>query len=160
MPEPRVEIFVDYESPLARKVAGDIWSGLSRTALGAGYARIAAFWESLGEGHEATAHEGLPVIHIFVVGQDRPEAIGFIGAERDDGVGESAQSSIYGVVVAVPDRPSPLAGSLLYQGVGRLTDDGVKVGSVEPALLHALPAECESYAGRLLERLRQRLRES
>ena len=158
MPEPRVEIFVDYESPLARKVAGDIWSGLSRAALGAGYARITALWESLGEGHEATAHEGIPVIHIFVVGQDRPEAIGSIGAERDDG--ESARSSIYGVVVAVPDRTSPLAGSLLYQGVGRLTDDGVKVGSIEPALLHALPQECESYAGRLLQRLQQRLRES
>jgi hypothetical protein len=58
------------------------------------------------------------------------------------------------VIVAVPERPSPLAGSLLYQGVERLTGNGVKAGMVEPALLHAIPAECERYARRLLERLR------
>ena len=40
-----------------------------------------------------------------------------------------------------------------YQGVERLTRGGVKVGAVEPALLHALPDECESYAKRILERL-------
>jgi hypothetical protein len=60
---------------------------------------------------------------------------------------------LYGVVVAVPDRPSPLSGSLLYQGVERLKGGGVKVGIIEPALLHALPRECESYAKRLIERL-------
>ena len=58
------------------------------------------------------------------------------------------------VVVAVPHRPSPLTGSLLYQGVQRLTDAGVKAGMVEPALLHAVPEECERYARRLLERIR------
>jgi hypothetical protein len=63
------------------------------------------------------------------------------------------------VVVAVPDRPSPLAGSLLYQGVERLTEEGVKVGAVEPALLHALAKECESYAKRILERLSPLLNE-
>ena len=156
MPEPEVGIFVDYESPLARKVAGDIWSGLSRTALGAGSTRVSAFWESLGEGRGSTALEG-PAAYIFVVGQDRPEAIGSIGAVRD--VGGPGISRIYGVVVAVPDRPSPLAGSLLYQGVGGLTEAGVKVGAIEPALLHALPQECESYARRLLERLQPHLRE-
>jgi hypothetical protein len=57
------------------------------------------------------------------------------------------------VIVAVPDEPSPLAGSLLYQGVERLTGAGIKVGMVEPALLHAVPVECERYARRLLERL-------
>lgn len=153
MSKPEVGIFVDYESPLARKVAGDIWSGLSRAALGAGRTRVSAFWESLGEGGERLSLQG-PAAHIFVVGQDRPEAIESVGAVG--GVGESGVSRIYGVVVAVPDRPSPLAGSLLYQGVGGLTDAGVKVGDVEPALLHALPEECESYARRLLERLQHR----
>jgi hypothetical protein len=67
--------------------------------------------------------------------------------------GDQGVSCLYDVVVAVPDRPSPLAGSLLYQRVERLTQDGVKAGAVEPALLHALPRECESYTRRLLERL-------
>jgi len=31
----------------------------------------------------------------------------------------------------------------------------VKVGMVEPALLHATPLECERYARRLLELLRR-----
>jgi hypothetical protein len=60
---------------------------------------------------------------------------------------------LYGVVVAAPTRTNPLAGSLLYQGVGRLTESGVRAGMVEPALLHASPVECERYARRLLERL-------
>lgn len=157
MPEPEVGIFVDYESPLAREVAGDIWSGLSRAALGTGRTKVTAFWESLGEARDRKFPEA-PVAHIFVVGQDRPEAIEFIGFF--EGVEKMGVSRIYGVVVAVPDRPSPLSGSLLYQGVGRLTEAGVKVGAVEPALLHALPKECESYAQRLLERLGQSLREA
>jgi hypothetical protein len=37
--------------------------------------------------------------------------------------------------------------------VERLTRTGVKAGMIEPALLHAVPAECERYARRLLERL-------
>ncbi len=89
-----------------------------------------------------------PRVHVFAVGQDRPEAVDAIRP-----VGDPRASHLYGLVVAVPDRPSPLAGSLLYQGVRRLTEGGVKVSAVEPALLHALPKECESYAGRLLERL-------
>ena len=137
---------VDYESPLARKVAGDVWSGLHRAALGAGFTKATAVWESLREGWTGGL-EG-PPIHVFVVGQDRPDAVDAVGTVRgSDGV-------LFGIVVAVPDRPSPLAGSLLYQGVGRLTDAGVKAGMVEPALLHASPVECERYARRLLERLK------
>ncbi len=138
-------ISVDYESPLARRVAGDVWSGLYKAALEAGFTKSTAVWESLREGRL----EGLdgPPIHVFAVGQDRPDAIDAVGAVGGtDGV-------LYGLIVAVPDRPSPLAGSLLYQGVGRLTDAGVKAGMVEPALLHASPVECERYARRLLERL-------
>ena len=70
-----------------------------------------------------------------------------------ESVGDPSVPGLYGIVVAVPDRPSPLAGSLLYQGVQRLTEDGVKAGTIEPALLHAVPEECERYARRLLERL-------
>jgi hypothetical protein len=140
-----VGILVDYESPLARRVAGDVWSGLSRAALEAGQVRITAHWESLREGRNAPEE---PLVHVFAVGQDRPDAIDAIGA-----VGDPSSPRLYGVVVAVPDRPSPLAGSLLYQGVQRLTDAGVRAGAVEPALLHAVPEECERYARRLLERL-------
>ncbi len=148
MPETAVAILVDYESPLARRVAGDIWSGLSRAALAAGHTRITALWESLREG-ESREVDGEPLIYIFAVGQDRPEAVDAIGA-----VADPASPHLYGVVVAVPDRPSPLTGALLYQGVQRLTDAGVRAGMVEPALLHAVPEECERYARRLLERLR------
>ncbi len=89
-----------------------------------------------------------PRVHIFAIGQDRPDAVDIVQP-----VGDPGSSHLYGVVVAVPDRPSTLAGSLLYQGVERLTRGGVRVGLVEPALLHALPKECESYAKRILERL-------
>ena len=148
MPRAAVGILVDYESPLARRVAGDIWSGLSRAALEAGHTRITALWESLREtGGAGVAKD--PLIYVFAVGQDRPDAVDSIQA-----VGDPASPPLYGVVVAVPDRPSPLTGSLLYQGVQRLTDAGVKAGMVEPALLHAVPEECERYARRLLERLR------
>jgi hypothetical protein len=140
-----VGILVDYESPLARRVAGDIWSGLSRAGLEGGHVRITAFWESLRETKRIPKH---PRIHVFAVGQDRPDAVDAIEA-----VGDPRAPRLYGVVVAVPDRPSPLAGSLLYQGVQRLTDSGVRAGAVEPALLHAVPEECERYARRLLERL-------
>ncbi len=142
-----VGIFVDYESPLARRVAGDVWSGLSRAALGAGRARTTALWESLREGRNLRDLEG-PRVHVFAIGQDRPDAVETVGA-----VGDPEVSHLYGLIVAVPDRPSPLAGSLLYQGVGRLTDAGVKTGAVEPALLRARPGECEAYARRLLDRL-------
>jgi hypothetical protein len=146
--EAAVGILVDYESPLARRVAGDIWSGLSRAALEAGQARITACWESLRE-TEGTGVAKDPLIYVFAVGQDRPDAVDAIKA-----LGDPVSPHLYGVVVAVPDRPSPLTGALLYQGVRRLTDAGVKAGMLEPALLHAVPEECERYARRLLERLR------
>ena len=148
MSEATVGIFVDYESLLARRVAGDVWSGLSRAALEAGYTKATALWESLREGRASGVAEA-PIVHVFVIGQDRPDAVDAVGA-----VGDPAASHLYGVVVAVPNRPSPLTGSLLYQGVQRLTDAGVKAGMVEPALLHAVPEECERYARRLLSRLR------
>ncbi len=138
---------MDYESPLARVVARSIWTGLSLAALGAGYTKTTARWESLRGDRVREQDEG-PFFNVFVVGQDRPDAVDQISP-----VGDSAVPHLYGVVVAVPDRPSPLAGSLLYQGVGRLTERDVRTGSVEPALLHASPRECESYAKRLLERL-------
>lgn len=122
-----------------------MWSGLSRAALQAGRVRITAHWESLREGHNVPEE---PLIHVFAVGQDRPDAVDAIGA-----VGDPSVPRLYGVVVAVSDRPSPLAGSLLYQGVQRLTGEGVRAGAIEPALLHAVPEECERYARRLLERL-------
>jgi hypothetical protein len=147
VPEAAVGILVDYESPLARRVAGNVWSGLSRAALEAGRTAITALWESLRETGSTELADGL-LIYVFVVGQDRPDAVDTIRA-----VGDLASLPLYGVVVAVPDRPSPLTGSLLYQGVQRLTDAGVRAGMVEPALLHAVPEECERYARRLLERL-------
>ena len=137
---------MDYESPLARRVAGDVWSGLSRAALESGFTKTTALWESLRETDSADPER--PPVHVFAVGQDRPDAIDALGA-----LGDPGSSRLYGVVVAVPDRPSPLAGSLLYQGVERLTGSGVRAGMVEPALLHAVPEECERYARRLLMRL-------
>ena len=139
---------MDYASPLARRVAGDVWSGLSRAALEAGFTKTTALWDSLRETEGPKDPEG-PLVHVFVIGQDRPDAIDAVGA-----LGDPGSSRLYGLVVAFPDRPSPLAGSLLYQGVGRLTGSGVMAGLVEPALLHAVPEECERYARRLLERLR------
>ena len=147
MPYPRIGIFVDYESPLARGVAGRIWSGLSAAALSSGYTRATALWESLRTSRSPERFEGSRA-YVFVVGQDRPDVIDAIGPASDVEV-----ICLYGVVVAVPDRPSPLSGSLLYQGVERLKGGGVRAGLVEPALLHALPKECESYARRLIERL-------
>lgn len=136
---------VDYESPIARRVAGDVWSGLSRAALAAGFTKTTAVWESLREGRPERS--GSLAVQVFALGPDRPDAVDAVGA-----VG-GAEGILYGVVVAVPTQTNPLAGSLLYQGVGRLTDTGVKAGMVEPALLHASPVECERYASRLLERL-------
>jgi hypothetical protein len=145
--EAAVGIFVDYESPLARRVAGDLWSGLSRAALDAGYTRTTALWKSLAEARDPESLEDQQVC-VFVLGQDRPDAVDAVRA-----VGDPQSPRLYGLVVAVPERPSPLSGSLLYQGVGRLNDAGVRAGAVEPALLHAVPVECERYARRLLSRL-------
>jgi len=142
-----VGIFVDYESPLARSVAQRLWSGLSAAALGAGYTRIMARWESLREARGPSNLEG-PLLHVFVVGQDRPDAVDAVAL-----VGEPGAAHLYGMVVAVPERPSPLSGSLLYQGVEKLTGAGVRAGLVEPAPLRASAGECELYAERLLERL-------
>ena len=76
--------------------------------------------------------------------------------ERIGALGRSETSSLYGVVVATPERPSPLSGSLLYQGVGQLTKEGVRVGAVLPALVPVSPkTECEAYAAQLFNRLRQ-----
>lgn len=147
MAGPTVGIFVDYESPLAREVAGRIWSGLSMAALRSGHVKTTALWESLRASRSPEGLEG-PRVHVFAVGQDRPDAVDAIRP-----IGDPRASHLYGLIVAVPDRPSPLAGSLLYQGVGKLTEGGIRAGAVEPALLHALPEECESYARRLLERL-------
>ncbi len=146
--EATVGIFVDYESPLARRVAGNIWSGLYQAAFEAGYVKTTALWESLREEHLPGKLDG-PLVHVFVVGQDRPDAVEAVGIAGDEGV-----ARLCGVVVAVPDRPSPLAGSLLYQGVEKLTGSGVKIGAVEPALLHAVPEESAAYARNLFERLR------
>jgi hypothetical protein len=138
---------VDYESPLASRVAGEVWSGLSRTALQAGFTKTTALWQGLREARGTTSPQG-PSAHVFVIGQDRPDAIDAICS-----IDEVPAPHMYGVIVAVPDKPSPLAGSLLYQGVGSLTQTGVKAGMVEPALLHAVPAECERYARHLFQRL-------
>jgi hypothetical protein len=154
VPQASVSIFVDYESPLARRVAADVWSGLSRTALDRGYLKTSAHWESLESARSLQKLADQPV-NLIVLGQDRPDAVDAVGslralrALRDD----PALSRLYGLVVAVPERPSPLAGSLLYQGVRRLTAGGVRAGMVEPALLRGLPGECERYARRLLARL-------
>lgn len=147
--EARIGIFVDYESPLARRVAGDIWSGISRAALGTGYDRTTALWRSLDKPGEPEGIEGA-LAHIFVLGEDRPETVDRIGV-----VGRSESAPLCGVVVAVPERPSPLSGALLYQGVGRLTDSGVRAGDILPALVPAAPkTEGEAYTARLFDRLR------
>ncbi len=140
---------MDYESPLARRVAGDIWSGISRAALGTGYEKTTALWRSLAKPGESEEMEGV-IACVFVLGQDRPETVESIGAMVPEG------SRLCGIVVAVPDRPSPLSGSLLYQGVDRLTEAGVRAGDILPALVPFVPKmESEAYTARLLERLRK-----
>ena len=147
--EATVGIFVDYESPLARRVAGDIWSGISRTALGSGYDKTTALWRSLDKPGGSEKLEGATA-HVFVLGQDRPEVVESIGAVVPEG------SRLCGIVVAVPDQPSPLSGSLLYQGVDRLTGAGVRAGNILPALVPFVPkTESEAYTARLLDRLRK-----
>ena len=146
MSEAQIGILVDYESPLASRVAGEVWSGLSRTALKAGFTKTTALWQSLRKTSVTTSAKG-PSAHIFAIGQDRPDAIDAIGAI------DAPVPHLFGVIVAVPHKPSPLAGSLLYQGVGRLTHSGVKAVMVEPVLLHAVPAECERYASHFFQRL-------
>lgn len=142
-------IFVDYESPLAKEVASAIWSGLSQAALGVGEGRVknTVLWESVEEVANFEAPEGLD-LQMFVLDQGRPDAIDAL-----EGAVEPDSSRLYALVVAIPEQGSPLAGTLLYSAVEKLTGNGVRMGSIEPALLYGLPEECESYAGRLLERL-------
>ena len=147
--EARVGIFVDYESPLARRVAGDIWSGISRAALETGYDKTTALWRSLDKPGEPEKPEGA-LVRVFVLGQDRPETVENVGAMVPEG------SLLCGIVVAVPDRPSPLSGSLLYQGVDRLTAAGVRAGDILPALVPSAPkTESAAYTARLMDRLRR-----
>lgn len=146
-----ISIVVDYESPLARRVAGDIWSSLSRAALEAGHTRMVALWESLGApGRPGRSSE--PAAHVFVLGQDRPESVDRLG----ENVAALEASRLYGVVVAVPEKPSPLSGSLLYQGVEAVTHAGARAGEVLPALVPVSPlTECEAYTARLFQHLRK-----
>ena len=103
MSEAAVGILVDYESPLARRVAGDIWSGLSRAALEAGRTKVTALWESLRENPRVSEE---PLIHVFAVGQDHPDAVDAIEAVGD-------RPRLYGVVVAVPEECERYARRLL-----------------------------------------------
>lgn len=146
-----VSILVDYESPLAREVAGNIWAGLSAAVVDTASAKATALWESLRT-PKGPERLGESRAHIFVVGREHPEAIDDVRPVCHPG-----SSCLYGVVVAVPELPSPLAGSLLYHVVERLVEGGVKTGTIEPALLRAFPEECASYANRLVERLSPRL---
>lgn len=149
MPEAAVGIFVDYGSPLARRAAEELWAGLSRAALDAGRTGVTASWETLSGSAGLVAGPGDLPLCVFVVGQDRPDAVDDVRA-----VGNPSDARIYGVVVAVPDPQSPLAGSLLYAGVRRLTEGGVRPGSVLPALLPARrSAEGGAYARRLVSGL-------
>ena len=145
-----VVISVDYESPSAHRVARDVWSALSRTALNSGLAGITARWESLQKQEVVSKLEDSPA-HVFIIGQDRPEAVELIDVPGNPGV-----ARLYGVVVATPERPSPLSGALLYQGVERLTAKGVRAGAILPALVPLSPkTEGEAYVARLFGRLRE-----
>lgn len=139
---------VDYEGSLARRVAGDVWTGLSRAALEGeeGYVKTTALWDSLRERSVDNEAEREVAVRIFVLEQGLPEAVDELRVGKEE--------CLYGLVMAVPEHPSPLAGSLLYQGVERLKEGGVKAGSIEPALLRADLKECERYAGKLIERLK------
>jgi hypothetical protein len=143
--ETTFNMLVDYEGQLARRVAGELWSGLSRAALGAGHTKTTAFWDSLRSPSEPESQE--IAARIFVMEQGLPEAVDALEPLR-------RPDALYGLVLALPDTPSPLSGSLLYQGVERLKEAGVRAGNIEPALLGNRPEECERYAGKLLERLR------
>ena len=144
-----VVILVDYESPAAFRVARDVWSALSRAALNSGLSGITARWESLKVGEAPPARD--PAVFIFVLGQDRPETVEEIRVSENIG-----SSHPYGVVVATPERPSPLSGSLLYQGVERLTSGGIRAGDILPALVPVSPkTEGEAYAVRLFGRIQR-----
>ena len=130
-------------------MARDIWAALSRTALDSGFSGVTARWERLRKLEAFPGHEDSSLC-LFVVGQDRPEAMEYVGSP-----GPPAHL-LYGVVVATPERSSPLSGSLLYQGVGRLTDGGVRGGALLPALVPVSPkTEGVAYAEQLFIRLQE-----
>ncbi len=141
-----VGILVDYEGPLARRVAGGVWSGLSRAALSGGYVKTTAQWESLKEPRSLEKIQGSEVC-IFIVEQNLPEAIDYVRV--------AGPHTLHGLVVAVPEPPSFLAGPLLEQGLERLAAGGIEAAAVEPALLPDAPEECSLYARRLLGRLQK-----
>ncbi len=137
-------MFVDYESPLVRRVSKDVWAELSRAALDVGFTKSTALWKSIRE-ERGQERPDAPLLNVFIVGQDRPEEV--------DAIESVGDSSLYGLVVAVSNQASPLAGSLLYQGVERLTGTGVRAGRIEPALLNSSSVECGAYARHLMQRL-------
>lgn len=148
-----VNMLVDYEGPLSRQVAGEVWGGISRVALESGvehtrgYAKTTATWDSLREPPEARGLEA--PVRIFVIQQDLPDTV--------DALGElTGVEPLCGLVLAVPEHPSPLAASLLQQGVERLREGGVGSESIESGLVRADPDECKRYAERLLGRLKVR----
>ena len=142
---------VDFEGELAKVVASGISTGLSRAALRAGESRVKStvLWESLQEPQED--REQNPDLRVFILEQNRPDAVDALAGAVGEGEG-----CLYGLVVAVPQQRSPLAGALLYRAVEHLKEAGVRPGRIEPALLHGLPVECERYCGRLLERIGER----
>lgn len=142
-----VNMLVEYEGEFARRVSGELWSSLSRAALTSGerHTKTTALWDALQAPSEPENVE--IAARIFVMDQDHPEAVDALEPLRD-------RDALHGLVLAVPENPSPLAGSLLYQGVERLKEAGLRAGNIEPALLTGGPEECERYALRLLERLR------
>lgn len=155
----RAGIFVDYKSEFARGVAETVWSGLSRAASASpGGGKVSTYWDGIDRRDVIAimSSKGPPRIRewevsIFVVGQDRPDAIDEITPLENP----SGETGLCGVIVATPESASPLAGPLLYQGVERLKERSVKTGNIEPALLRAYPDECEAYARQILERLRK-----
>lgn len=141
-----VNMLVDYEGPLACRVAGELWSALSRASLasGAGHTKTTALWDDL---YTPSEPDGTEIsVRIFVIEQGHPEAVDTLEPLQ-------TQDMLYGLVLAIPERPSPLAGSLLYQGVERLKEAGVRAGNIEPALLGGGSDECGRYAAKLLKRL-------
>ena len=79
-----VSILVDYESPLAREVAGDIWAGLSAAVVDTASAKATALWESLST-PKGPERLGESRVHIFVVGREHLDAIDAVHLVCDPG---------------------------------------------------------------------------
>jgi hypothetical protein len=125
-----VSIFLGYGSPYAREAIIGIPSTHFGATFGAGSTKIAAL-----PGLQAPRSSGKLGgfgIRFFTVGQDRPDAY-----------------HLYGVVLAIPDQPSRLTNSLLYQAVGLLVEDDATAGATG----YGLPNECEDHTARFPERL-------